>query len=114
MTEKESLTDAVGTSFDLFDALAEAVFLLDDEGRITSANAAAETLIGRTRRALSGVDVAEFLPEAAGWFRRRAAAPGAVEAASFMLPAVEFLRGLLPSVRVRASFSSLSPIVIQH
>ena len=94
MTEKESLTDAVGTSFDLFDALAEAVFLLDD---------------GRTRRALSGVDVAEFLPEAAGWFRRRAAAPGAVEAASFMLPAVEFLRGLLPSVRVRASFSSLSP-----
>lgn len=104
MTEKESLTDAVGTSFDLFDALAEAVFLLDDEGRITSANAAAETLIGRTRRALSGVDVAEFLPEAAGWFRRRAAAPGAVEAASFMLPAVEFLRGLLPSVRVRASF----------
>ena len=96
MTEKESLTDAVGTSFDLFDALAEAVFLLDDEGRITSANAAAETLIGRTRRALSGVDVAEFLPEAAGWFRRRAAAPGAVEAASFMLPAVEFLRGLLP------------------
>lgn len=74
MTEKESLTDAVGTSFDLFDALAEAVFLLDDEGRITSANAAAETLIGRTRRALSGVDVAEFLPEAAGWFRRRAAA----------------------------------------
>ena len=84
MTEKESLTDAVGTSFDLFDALAEAVFLLDDEGRITSANAAAETLIGRTRRALSGVDVAEFLPEAAGWFRRRAAAPGAVEAASFM------------------------------
>lgn len=109
MTEKESLTDAVGTSFDLFDALAEAVFLLDDEGRITSANAAAETLIGRTRRALSGVDVAEFLPEAAGWFRRRAAAPGAVEAASFMLPAVEFLRGLLPSVRVRASFSSLSP-----
>jgi len=109
LTEKESLTDAVGTSFDLFDALAEAVFLLDDEGRITSANAAAETLIGRTRRALSGVDVAEFLPEAAGWFRRRAAAPGAVEAASFMLPAVEFLRGLLPSVRVRASFSSLSP-----
>ena len=59
MTEKESLTDAVGTSFDLFDALAEAVFLLDDEGRITSANAAAETLIGRTRRALSGVDVAK-------------------------------------------------------
>lgn len=47
------MTDAVGTSFDLFDALAEAVFLLDDEGRITSANAAAETLIGRTRRALS-------------------------------------------------------------
>ena len=34
MTEKESLTDAVGTSFDLFDALAEAVFLLDAEGRI--------------------------------------------------------------------------------
>ena len=93
MTEKESLTDAVGTSFDLFDALAEAVFLLDDEGRITSANAAAETLIGRTRRALSGVDVAEFLPEAAGWFRRRAAAPGAVEAASFKIVTLSIREG---------------------
>ena len=45
LTEKESMTDAVGTSFDLFDALAEAVFLLDDEGRITSANAAADAAV---------------------------------------------------------------------
>ncbi len=109
MTEKESLTDAVGTSFDLFDALAEAVFLLDDEGRITSANAAAETLIGRTRRALSGVDVAEFLPEAAGWFRRRAAAPGAVEAASFKI-VTDAILSILKSMIVRKVVSKPSKI----
>lgn len=89
----------------VFDALSEAVLLLDGEGRITTVNAAAETLIGRTRRTLAGAEVGEFLPEAAGWFRRRARGENALEGPSFMLIS-EFARGPQPPVRVRAALSA--------
>lgn len=97
---------APGTS-QLLDVFSEALFLLDDEGRLLTANSAAEALLGRTRRALRGTSVLEMLPEAENWLASRSADPAAAEASSFML-VTELARGLLPPVKVRAAFTVFS------
>ena len=53
------------TSTEALELLTTAVTVLDGEGRILDANAAAEILFGRARRRLAGRSAAEFLPEAA-------------------------------------------------
>ena len=91
-----------------FDLLSTVVLCLDARGGITTVNAAAETLIGRTRRALAGEAAAEFFDEAAGWFGDGPAAlpeGGQPLAYSFV---TEFHRGLLAPVRVRAVLSTVT------
>ena len=53
------------TSTEALELLTTAVTVLDGDGRILDANAAAEILFGRARRRLAGRSAAEFLPEAA-------------------------------------------------
>ncbi len=86
----------------LLDLLTTAVLCLDEKGCVTTVNAAAETLLGRTRRALAGEPASDFLDEAADWFGRKAAQ-------SFSCTVItELHRGLAAPVRVRAVLSAVS------
>ena len=106
--QETEAAEAVGC-MSFFDALSEAVLLLDDFGGILTANTAAEALLGRTRRLLAGANAAEFLPQARSWFSRRTLAPDEADSTTLALPAVDLERGLLPALRVCATFTALMP-----
>lgn len=83
------------------DLLTTAVIVLDDKGDILTANAAAENLLGRTRRSLAGEPLRGFIDEARDWF----GADFTVTACTAM---TVLRRGLLPPVRVRAVLTNVA------
>ncbi len=87
-----------------WDLLTAALWVTDCAGRIVWVNAAAEVLVGRSRRALIGETVLEYFPDSSPWF---AAGPAGHDATGQMVGLLSVFRpgGRRESVKVQASFS---------
>lgn len=86
-----------------FDLLSTAIVAIDASGCILTANAAAEALLGRTRRSLSGEALRDFVDEADDWF-------GPHYVSVFCTAVIELRRGLNTPVRVRVVLTNITNV----
>ena len=91
----------------LWDTLSTALLVTDKTGRLLALNQAAEVLIGRSSRALTGVDIVELLPEAEGVLGKVAQGVTALTTVFSGALLVTMESGFRGSVRVRAVIKAL-------
>ncbi len=92
----------------LWDTLSTALLVTDKAGRLLTLNQAAEVLIGRSSRALTGVDIVDLLPEAEGALRKVALGGAAFTTVFSGVLLITMESGFRGSVRVRAVIKALN------
>ena len=87
-----------------WDLLTFALWVTDRQGRVVWVNAAAEVLVGRSRRAILGDEFASYFPESALWFDE---GPAGHEATGQMPGSLSVFRpgGRKEAVKVQVAFS---------